>query len=253
MLTQLLTRFARRKNPDFRLDPAISSGMIWAFSMHKLGWWLRSWMLLFRGKVPKMWFLGPRVRIQYPGNMQIGRYVNIHEGAYLSALGKYPLVIGDHVNIGAYSRLVISQTFHDLGAYIRIGDRVGLGDFAHLGGAGGLEIGADCIIGAYLSCHPENHVFSDPEVPIRLQGHTRKGIKIGRNCWIGAKVTILDGVEIGDNCVLAAGAVITKSMPANSVIGGVPAKVLKTRSTPIPKASDLSMLDSTQRSVSSVD
>ena len=64
---------------------------------------------------------------------------------------------------------------------------------------------------------------------IRLQGTSRSGIKIGKNCWIGAKVTVLDGVEIGDNCVVAAGAVITKNMPANAVIGGVPAKIIKMR------------------------
>ena len=102
-----------------------------------------------------------------------------------------------------------------------------LGEFAYLGGAGGLEIGNDCVIGQYFSCHPENHQFEDSSKLIRLQGTTRKGIKIGNNCWIGAKVTILDGVTIGDNCVIAAGAVVTKSMPAGRLIGGVPAKVLK--------------------------
>jgi acetyltransferase-like isoleucine patch superfamily enzyme len=98
-----------------------------------------------------------------------------------------------------------------------------------LGGAGGLEIGDECIIGQYLSCHPENHVSGDLEVAIRHQGVTRKGIKIGPNCWIGSKVTILDGVEIGKGCIIAAGAVVTKSFPSNSVIGGVPAKLLKSR------------------------
>ena len=105
--------------------------------------------------------------------MRFGKFVQIHEGAYLSALGKSPLELGNNVNIGAYSRLIISQTFHDLGAHIKIGDNVGLGDFAHLGGAGGLEIGPDCIIGAYLSCHPENHIFTDPNTPIRLQGASK--------------------------------------------------------------------------------
>ena len=66
---------------------------------------------------------------------------------------------------------------------------------------------------------------------IRLQGTERKGITIGRNCWIGAKVTILDGVTIGENCVIAAGAVVTKSMPANAVIGGMPARVIRYRAT----------------------
>ena len=172
-------------------------------------------------------FLGPRVRFFHLANIKFGRFVQIHEGAYLSGLGTSPLQIGDQVNIGAYSRIVISQSFHDPGSHIKIGDRVGLGDFAHLGGAGGLEIGDDCIIGAYFSCHPENHQFDQADTPIRLQAVSRQGISIGSNCWIGAKVTVLDGVTVGNNCVLAAGAVLTKSFPDNCVIGGVPARILK--------------------------
>jgi acetyltransferase-like isoleucine patch superfamily enzyme len=152
----------------------------------------------------------------------------LEDHVFLSALGKSPISIGNYVRIGAFSRLIISTSFNNIGNYIKIGNHVGLGEFAYLGGAGGLEIGDDCIIGQYFSCHPENHRFEDPSKLIRQQGVTRKGIKIGNNCWIGAKVTILDGVTIGENCVIAAGAIVTKSMPRGSVIGGVPAKVLKT-------------------------
>lgn len=229
MLKQIVLTFARRKNPDFQLDEAVTSRVLFELARQRFWDWVRAWRILFYGRMPKMLFLGRGVRFFNMANIRLGRFVQIGEGAYLSALGKEPLDIGNNVNIGAYSRIEISRTFHDVGAYIRIGNNVGLGEFAHLGGAGGLEIGDDCIIGAYLSCHPENHLFDNPTIPIRLQGVSRKGIKVGSNCWIGAKVTILDGVEIGDNCILAAGAVITKSMPANAIIGGVPAKVLKMR------------------------
>ena len=228
MIKSLLLSFAKRKNPNFELDEAVSSTVILSLAWTKICWYIRSFRLLFWGKRTNKMFLGPRVRFFNLRNMDFGTFVQIHEDVYLSALGKGKLTIGNNVNIGAFSRLIISQTFHDVGSHIKIGDNVGLGDFAHLGGAGGLEIGSDCIIGAYLSCHPENHGFSDPDTLVRHQPVSRKGIKIGNNCWIGAKVTVLDGVTIGDNCVIAAGAVVTKSMPANSVIGGVPAKVIKT-------------------------
>ena len=59
---------------------------------------------------------------------------------------------------------------------------------------------------------------------------SKGGVKIGCNCWIGAKVTILDGTEIGNGCVVAAGAVVTGKFPDNVIIGGIPAKILKYRS-----------------------
>ena len=77
--------------------------------------------------------------------------------------------------------------------------------------------------------HSENHNFEDINKPIRLQGVNHKGIKIGNNCWIGAKATILDGAEIGDGCVIAAGAVVRGKFPNNVVIAGVPAKIVKRR------------------------
>lgn len=144
-------------------------------------------------------------------------------------MGKGKLILSNNVSIGAYSRIVVSTSLNNLGEYIHIGNNVGIGEFAYLGGGGGLEIGDDCIIGQYLSCHPENHNYENPDTLIRHQGVSRQGIVIGKNCWIGSKVTILDGVHIGNNCVIAAGAVVTKSVPDNSVVGGVPARVLKSR------------------------
>ena len=83
--------------------------------------------------------------------------------------------------------------------------------------------------GNYVSVHPENHNYSSLHVPIRDQGVTGKGIVIGANCWIGAKVTILDGTRLGNGCVVAAGAVVKGEFPDNCIIGGVPAKVIKMR------------------------
>lgn len=69
-----------------------------------------------------------------------------------------------------------------------------------------------------------------PDVLIRLQGVDHKGIVIGRNCWIGAKATILDGAVIEDGCVVAAGAVVKAGLyAANGIYGGVPAKLIRYR------------------------
>ncbi len=232
MIRAIILKIVKKKNPNFQLDPAVTSSVLMSLTWQKFWSVFRSFKMIFFGKFPNWLFLGKGVRFFNVANMRFGKFVQLEDHVYLNALGVEPLELGNNVKIGAYSRLIISTSFNDVGSYIKIGDNVGLGEFAYLGGAGGLEIGKDCIIGQYLSCHPENHQFSDRNQLIRLQGVTRQGIKIGENCWIGAKVTILDGVTIGPNCVIAAGAVVTKNMPANSVIGGVPARVIKQISEP---------------------
>lgn len=226
---KLMEKIIRKRNPVFRFDsevhPALLLRVGWQF-----GWsQLRAMRLLIyrHGFVRR--FLGRNVSIVNGRKLRLGQWVRIGDNCTLSAFGKGELSIGDGSGIGSFSKLVVSANLADAGAGIKLGRNVGMGEFAYLGGAGGLEIGDDCIIGQYFSCHPENHHFADISTPIRLQGVERKGIRIGRNCWIGAKVTVLDGVEIGDDCVIAAGAVVTKSMPAGSVIGGVPARIIRSR------------------------
>lgn len=227
MLKSIITKIIQRKNSNFKFDKSVSSNMLLELLIDKSFNWIRSLKVVLRGQFYPMLFLGKNVQLSYCSNIQFGKWNQLEDHVYISALGKKPIQFGNNVRIGAFSRIITSTSFNKLGSDIRIGNNVGIGEFAYLGGGGGLEIGNDCIIGQYFSCHPENHNFQNTEELIRLQGVTRKGIKVGNNCWIGSKVTILDGVTIGDNCVIAAGAVVTKSMPANMVIGGVPSKVIK--------------------------
>ena len=228
MLKKVIENYVRRtKNSAFVFDENISSSLILSFTFKKIIALLRSTKILFITKGKKKVFLGKSVDFFNKKNIMIGNNVNIGDFVKLYALGRNPLTIGNNVNIGSFSQVVISTTFNDLGEYIKIGNNVGIGEFSYLGGAGGLGIGDNTIIGQYFSAHPENHNYEDNDLLIREQGVNRKGIKIGSNCWIGSKVTILDGVTIGDNCIIAAGAVVTKLFPENVLIGGVPAKILK--------------------------
>lgn len=219
----------RLRNPDFRFDTNLNTVALIRFVWEQLRSILRGLRLLLILRHPHMAMLGKGVRFHNTPGITYGRFMKLGDHVLMSALGSEGITLGHNVGIGAFSRVVVATSLDRIGSHIRIGSNVGIGEYAYLGGAGGLEIGDDCIVGQYFSCHPENHNFEKPEVPIRKQGTSRKGIKIGNNCWIGSKVTILDGVTVGDGCVIAAGSVVTRSFPANSIIGGVPAKHIKQR------------------------
>lgn len=228
MFKGIITTYIRKtKNKDFQFDENISSSVLLSFLTSKI-WSLLIGLKFFHfSRRGKFMFLGRSVRFFNKKNMRLGNNLSIGDYVTLSALGKNPLQIGHNVNIGAFSQVIISTSLNNIGEFIRIGDNVGMGEFAYIGGGGGTTIGANTIIGQYFSTHPENHNFNNPDLLIREQGVSRKGISIGSNCWIGSKVTMLDGVQVGDNCVIAAGSVVTKSFANNSLVGGVPAKLLK--------------------------
>lgn len=193
----------------------------------KISDFINSVKVLLSGNYADKVYLGKDVQFFNLQNIQMGSKLHLEDYVYINALSQHPLTFGENVKIGAYSRVIGSTSFDNIGEYIRIGNNVEIGEFSYLGGDGGLEIGDDCIIGQYFSCHSQSFDLTEKSKLTRTKGLSRKGIRIGKNCWIGSKVTILDGVEIGDNCVIAAGAVVDKSMPSNSVIEGVPARLIK--------------------------
>ena len=224
----MINNIVQQRNSSFQLDKNVDGTMLLNFSWLTFLSMLRSIKLILRAKNPRLAMIGKSVKFSHINRIHFGKYLKLGDGVHLSGLGKAGVILGDNVGIGAYSRVVASTSLNNLGVGIKIGNNVGIGEFAYLGGGGGLTIGDDCIVGQYFSCHPENHNYADSSELIRLQGVSRRGIVIGSNCWVGSKVTILDGVSIGDNCIIAAGAVVNQSFPSNCVIGGVPAKILKT-------------------------
>ncbi len=88
-----------------------------------------------------------------------------------------------------------------------------------------IEIGNNVGFGHQVAILTEGHAIGTPEY--RSGEKHQRPVKIGNGCWLGARVTILPGVTIGDGSVVAAGAVVTKDVPPNCLIGGVPAKVLR--------------------------
>jgi acetyltransferase-like isoleucine patch superfamily enzyme len=92
-----------------------------------------------------------------------------------------------------------------------------------------IEIGDDCLIADSVHIYDHDHKYDDLNRPIKEQGYKTKLIKIGNNVWIGAKATILKGVTIGDGAIIGANAVVTKDVPANAIVAGNPALVVKMR------------------------
>lgn len=173
--------------------------------------------------------LGRNVQIWCPSCLLVGHDVTIFDSSYIRSARPGTVRIGSNTNIhmGFWLDCGGEQTAT---GFLEIGDNCLLQPYATLNASGaGIRIGNDVICGPMVSIHAGNHVFSDPHRLIREQGTTHQGVVIEDDCWIGAKVTILDGVIIGRGSVVGAGAVVTKSLPALSVAVGSPARILRQR------------------------
>lgn len=174
-------------------------------------------------------FIGKNVSIKHAYKIKAGRNLIIGNNSSINALSEDGIIFGNNVTIEQNSVLIATGVIADIGKGIKIGDNTGINSNAYLAGQGGIEIGENVIIGPGVKIFSENHIFLDLSIPIKEQGVSRKGVIIKDNCWIGANVTILDGVIIETGCVVAAGSVVTKSISQNTIVAGVPAKTIKYR------------------------
>lgn len=198
------------------------------------GWrdWLATWLARWYRWRYGLGEVGLGCRIErgarFAGNrraIRLGRGVRIAAGALVVCSGsKASIDLGDSATLHAYA---ILDTGPD--GSIRCGRSLSVNPFSVLYGHGGLVMGDYVRIAAQTVVIPANHVFSSLDRPIARQGLVKQGICIGSDVWIGAGCKILDGVTIGDGCVVAAGSVVTRSVAAYMVVGGVPAQVLKSR------------------------
>ena len=166
------------------------------------------------------------VRIRYADQIRLARGVYVDQGVYLHAcpggiqIGADTIVM-HHAELHVYN-------FRDLAeAGIRIGRESLIGEFCVIRGTGGVSIGNRVYLSPMVHIYSNSHVFDDPDVCFIDQGITTSGVTIEDECWIGAMAIILDGVTVGHNSVVAAGAVVTKDVPPYSLVAGVPARVIR--------------------------
>lgn len=112
---------------------------------------------------------------------------------------------------------------------VRIGSNVTINEWVFIDGAGGVDIGDDCRIAHGCSFISEDHVFEDPDRPIREQGRKVAPIVVEDDVWFGCGVRVMRGVRIGKGSVIGAGSVVTRDIPPYSIAVGVPARVVKSR------------------------
>ena len=141
---------------------------------------------------------------------KIRQYLKLHHGTYPYT------VMGKNVKIGTPNNLKLDK-------YIFIGDN------ARLCCEGGLEIGSHTKIGVDFLVLTSNHNYQSEKLLPYDEYDYKQKVSIGKNCWIGARVTICPGVKIEDGAVIGAGSVVTKSVPKCAVVAGNPAKIIKFR------------------------
>ena len=189
--------------------------------------WRKSWL-----------FLHIKVSYQFVKNAGMSRLFKQAKEVYF----KFPITtIGEkYISIGKYTHFdqycVLSAYDHTIDGSvftpeIEIGECCNFGAWNHITAVNRISIGSGFLSGKWVTISDNNHgdnSYNQMKIEPLYRPVTSKGaVIIGRNVWVGEKATILSGVTIGDGAIIAANAVVTKDVPAYSVVGGNPAKIIK--------------------------
>ncbi len=152
----------------------------------------------------------------------LGRGIDCRPGRTIRGPGR--------IEFGCGAWIETAAILHAYGGQIRIGENSFIGPSVVIYGHGSVEIGNDCLLAMHCRVLSSEHQIPASSESIRSKPDRLLPTKIGNDVWLGAGVTVLGGVSIGDHCVVGAGAVVTKDLPPRSVALGVPAKVVRVRS-----------------------
>jgi acetyltransferase-like isoleucine patch superfamily enzyme len=142
-------------------------------------------------------------------------------------IGKHAVLrMGRFSWIGHGSKIRVHEGEVSIGAKSVMGQECTISAYQHV------SIGRECIIADRVMLIDFDHGVVEVERPIRLQGIYKRDVRVGHNVWIGYGACILRGVNVGNNCIVGTSAVVTKEVPDNAVVAGVPASVIRTREAP---------------------
>lgn len=165
---------------------------------------------------------------------EIGKDCHFQSPLRLQGGGEKRIHIGERTSIQAYSVLGCHVRYGKecYEPEIFIGDDCAIGEFCQISAINKITIGNGLLTGRYVYIGDNSHGGLSLEEasinPAKRTLESKGEIKIGDNVWIGDKVTILGGVTIGDNVIVGANSVVTHDVPSNCMIGGIPAKIVKT-------------------------
>lgn len=147
-------------------------------------------------------------------------------GLQLQTGNKASISFGSFVWIGDGSKIRCHEGLVEIGPKTVMGQDCTISAYRHV------KIGAECVIADRTMFIDFDHGVVETERAIRHQGIYMEDVRVGSNVWIGYGACILRGVSVGDNSVIGTNSVVTKDVPANAVVGGVPARVLRMREAP---------------------
>lgn len=163
------------------------------------------------------------LKLRYRGRLQTEGICFICPGVTLEIGRRATLRVGRWAWIGHGSKIRVHEGEVSIGAKTVMGQECTISAYQRV------SIGRECIIADRVMLIDFDHGVTEVERPIRLQGIYKRDVRVGHNVWIGYGACVLRGVSVGDNSIVGTSAVVTKDFPANCVLGGVPAHVIRMR------------------------
>jgi acetyltransferase-like isoleucine patch superfamily enzyme len=166
------------------------------------------------------------LKLRYGRRLQTDGICFICPGVKLEIGRGARLRIGRWAWIGHGGKIRVHEGEVSIGAKTVIGQECTISAFQSV------SIGRECILADRVMLIDFDHGVTEVDRPIRLQGIYKRDVRVGHNVWMGYGACILRGVTIGDNSIIGTSSVVTKAFPANSVLGGIPARLIRMREAP---------------------